>query len=177
MMPHPRDWREELVERHPSLFGRLIERRGYPDCGEGWRDILNLTCIRIEAALDVCGHLQIDRIRKRYGTLRIYWSGNISNAVRLGVEEAVALATARSACTCEVCGNEGRLYSHSGRRSTSCTQHARGDPVPIRTELENLHIVRVFASDGLTSTISCWRYIRARDMFVDVDPRLFRLDP
>jgi hypothetical protein len=49
------------------------------------------------------------QIKENFGTLRFYWSGDISNAARAKVEEALALAVARSACTCEICGAEGRL--------------------------------------------------------------------
>jgi hypothetical protein len=50
-----RDWRLELVEAHPNLFHPLGPHPeaagGYPTCGDGWRDLLERACVRIEAAL------------------------------------------------------------------------------------------------------------------------------
>jgi hypothetical protein len=85
------------------------------------------------------------------------------------VEEAIALAEARSACTCELCGKPGRLYSRGGWLATACSQHARGEPVPVRPGFENLVIVRSFGVAG-QQTVTCRRYDCETDAFVDVDP-------
>ena len=47
-----RDWRNALVEAHPgpvSRRGRASPGRykAYPECGEGWRDLLDRACIRV----------------------------------------------------------------------------------------------------------------------------------
>jgi hypothetical protein len=52
------------------------------------------------------------------------------------------LAVARSACTCEICGAEGRLYSRRGWLATRCAEHAAGDPVPVRPCFEDAHFLR-----------------------------------
>lgn len=170
MTSFSKDWRDELVGSHPMLFGPPHIASGYPECGEGWRDLLDIACSRIESAIAHGDSVKLNQVKEKYGTLRIYWTGMVSDPARILIEEAVALATARSACTCEICGSAGSLHSRGTSLSTQCRQHATGDPVPIRAELENLHIVHASGPDG-ASTISCRRYIRDADTFEDVDPR------
>lgn len=165
-----KDWQDELVESHPALFGPPCTASGYPECGEGWREILEMACARMARALTEHDRIAVEQIKEKYGTLRIYWSGTVSDVIRTRIEEALALATARSACTCEVCGQEGRLHCSGIRLSTLCTHHAKGEPVPMRAELQNLHIVHTSGPDG-SRTITCRRYLRATDTFEDVDPR------
>jgi hypothetical protein len=167
------DWRVDLIEAHPVLFhppaGAPEAAEGYPDCAEGWRDLLERACDRIKAALEG-GVLRVLQIKEKYATLRFYWGGELSPGAEAKVAEAIALAEARSACTCEICGAEGRLYSRGGWLATACTQHARGEAVPIKPRFENLRIVRRML-EGQVQIISCRRYDRAGDTFVDVDPK------
>ena len=172
------DWRVDLIEAHPGLFlcppvpRRL--RRGYPDCEEGWRDLLERACDRIEAAVEG-GAFRVLQIKEKYGTLRFYWDGELSPEAETKVEEAIALAYVRSACTCEICGAEGRLYSRGGWLATACAQHARGEAVPIKPGFENLRIDRRIV-EGRVQIIFCRRYDRAGDTFVDVDPKSLGID-
>ncbi|WP_439373145.1 hypothetical protein [Bradyrhizobium sp. DASA03120] len=55
------------------------------------------------------GPFKFSQIKKTCGTVRVYWDGALSPEAGTQVEEAIALAEARSAVTCEVCGEEGRL--------------------------------------------------------------------
>lgn len=93
----------------------------------------------------------------------------MSETAKAQVEEAIDLAEARSACTCEICGREGRLYDRGGWLATACPEHARGEPVPVKVGCENLHVVRRLV-DGGVRIVSCRRYDRNADAFVDVDP-------
>ena len=171
-----RDWRIELIEAHPRVFlsptGRPEDPRGAPSCEEGWRDLLERACVRIEAALVEGGAFRVLQIKEKFGTLRFYWSGDMSDAAKARVEEAIALATARSACTCEICGAEGRLRNRGGWFATACAEHAKEEPVPIKPGWENVHVVRTFGQErGRFPIVSCRRYVRDADTFVDVDPR------
>jgi hypothetical protein len=170
-----RDWRIELVEAHPRLFlgptGRPESARGSPSCEEGWRDLLERACARIDAALVEGGAFRVLQIKEKLGTLRLYWSGDMPEIAKANVKEAIALAVARSACTCEICGAEGRLHNRGGWLATACAGHAKGEPVPVKPGFENLHIVRTFSSKpGRFPIVSCRRYMRDTDSFVDVDP-------
>src|ERR1700692_2916784 len=149
---------------HP-LKEHLEGVQGYPECNEGWRDLLDRACVRIENTLDNGENVKITEIKEKYGTLRFYWSGDLLSEAEAKVDEVVDLAKARSACTCETCGAEGRLYSRGGWLATACREHARGGPTPVRAGIENLHIVRRFGAGGL-QTVSCRRYDRATDAFV-----------
>jgi hypothetical protein len=64
-------------------------------------------------------------------------SSSTPSAIRRG-----PIAKARSACTCETCGAEGRRYVNHGWLATACPKHAVGDPAPKRPGLENIHLVR-----------------------------------
>jgi hypothetical protein len=162
------DWRIELMAAHPRLFG--VGSQGYPECGEGWLDLLERCCVRIEAAISECDRFTAEDIKSKYGTLRFYWGGRLSDAAKAQIEEAIELAEARSACTCETCGAAGRLYDRGGWLATACPEHARGEPVPIKPGRENLRIVGRLVEDRIR-IVSCRRYDRDTDSFVDVDPK------
>ena len=168
------DWRIDLIEAYPDLFhppaGRPDAAQGYPNCEEGWRDLLERCCARIETALVEGGALSVLQIKEKFGALRFYWSGDLPDAAKAKVDEAIALAAARSACTCEICGAEGRLYNRDGWLATACPEHAKGELKPVRPGLENIHIVWTFGA-GRFPIVSCRRYIRETDSFVDVDPK------
>jgi Calcineurin-like phosphoesterase len=168
-----KDRRDDLIEAHLRLFhppaGAPEAAEGYPNCEEGWRDLLERACDRIEVALGR-GVFKVLQIKEKFGTLRFYWSGDLSLEAEAKVEEAIALAQARSACTCEICGAEGRLYSRGGWRATACAKHAKGEAVPIKSGFENLRFVRGMV-EGRIRIILCRRYDRAADTFVDMDPK------
>ncbi|UWU83002.1 hypothetical protein N2605_25960 [Bradyrhizobium yuanmingense] len=70
--------------------------------------------------------------------------------------------------TCDVCGQEGRLRGGSWL-TTRCEAHSEGrPPMAHRSGLENVHLVHRFV-DGRRS-VTCRRYDRQNDAFVDVDP-------
>jgi hypothetical protein len=161
------DWRIEFMEAHPRLFSP--GSRGYAECGDGWHDLLERCCVRIEAALADGDLFTAEQIKSKYGTLRFYWGGSLSDAAKARVEEAIDLAEARSACTCEICGAAGRLYERGDWLATACPEHARGEPVPVKAGHENLRIVGRLV-EGRLRIASCRRYDREVDAFVDVDP-------
>ena len=109
-----RNWRVELIEAYPDLFQPPADfpgaAAGSPECDAGWHDLLDRLCVRIRAALLADGGpFKFSQIKEKYGTLRVYWDGKIAPATDAQIEEAIALAEARSAVTCEVCAEEGRL--------------------------------------------------------------------
>jgi hypothetical protein len=168
-----KDWRIALIEAHPRLFhlsqAHPEAANGYPACGEGWQNVLERACARIEAALaDGGGAFRAWQIKEKFGTLRFYWGGEVSPEVRSRIDEAIALAEARSACTCETCGEPGRLYQISGWYKTSCSAHADVEPVPVKPGRENVHDRHRFV-DG-KRVVRARRYIRETDSFVEVDP-------
>jgi hypothetical protein len=166
------DWRIDLIEAHPRIFhppaGHPEVAQGYPECGEGWRDLLDRACARIEAALADDDVFAVEQIKHNYGTLRFFWGGRLSTETK--VEEAIDLAEARSACICETCGEVGRLFNDNDYFLTACKRHAKGFPVSEKPGWENITISRVDARSGKTVIIKRRRYVPETDSFVDADP-------
>ena len=169
-MADSKRWQVALIEAHPTLFHPEPEYPadvdGYPTCREGWQDILERACARITAALTGDGDVfSFAEIKEKYGTLRIYWNGYVANESRLKIEEAIALAEARSACICESCGAEGQLYRCGDWLLTACPKHARGEPVP--RKIDNVHMsFRMIGSRARIYT--CRLYDCKDDTFIDV---------
>jgi len=178
-----RSWQSDLVARYPHLFNVTKQGRaytpGWPLVGDGWRELVEAAVSRIAAALsgaEADGWVRIVGIKAKYATLRCYWHGaGLSKQIEVAIEDAVALAEARSACSCEICGAPGVLHARGDWLTTACLDHARGKPVPVPTGFENVHIVRTFNAVGYPIA-SCRRYDRAADKFVDVDPKTLGIE-
>jgi hypothetical protein len=170
-------WQADLIARYPQLFNQELDGRvtapGYPNTEDGWRDLIETAIGRIASAVTAVpgASLKIGQIKQKFGTLRLYVvrRDKLPEATCAAIEEAICLGKARSACTCETCGAEGRLYNKSGYLFTACDQHAQGQAVEVRAGRENVHIVRTLR-DGKLSIVSCRRYVRETDSFVDVTP-------
>jgi hypothetical protein len=174
-------WQTELMARYPELFrqefcGRVTEP-GYPTVGDGWRDLVEKTVVRIAAAIaGVPGaSLKIGQIKEKLGTLRVYLdsAGGPSNPVNAALDEALALGEARSACTCETCGSEGQLFKSGGWFNTACDYHGKGHPVQLKPGLANVHLGWSFVSGE--RVLRAKRYIRKTDRFEEVDPSSLKL--
>jgi hypothetical protein len=166
------DWRIDFMRAHPRVFEILADEPersfGYPLCKAGWRDVVERLCARIENALRDGETFEFARLTQKLGILRVVWNGEVSEETTVRIGEAVNLAIARSACTCEICGAEGRLYSNRGWLATRCAEHAAGDPVPVRPGFENVHFLR--RTPGTANTY-CARYDRATDTLTEASPR------
>jgi hypothetical protein len=171
------DWRVDMIKAHPDLFGPRSGPPGvaigYADCGDGWRVLLERTFAKIETALAEGGTFRVLQVKEKDGTLRLYWRGELSDQAEANVNDAIDLAMARSACTCSKCGDEGRLYRSGSNLLTRCAVHAVGRLVDIKPGLENIHIVYRTVHDG-TRVVTCSRYDRAADAFVDIPPDYLR---
>lgn len=171
MADRSRDWRADLVTTYADLFqpvGDPPRAQGWPSVDDGWEDLLARACWRIRAAvLADGGSFHTIQVKEKFGTLRFYWEGDLSPETAAKVEEAVDLAEARSAVTCEVCGGPGRL--HGGRWvTTRCGAHAEGRrPVRVQPGDDTYVFERVV---GKRRSILHGRYDRESDTFVDVAP-------
>jgi hypothetical protein len=165
--------RLELIETFPGFFSPG-ERRSQgtaclPECGEGWRPILDRCCERIAATLQDGERFRFEKIVERQGSLRIYWGGRLSAASEAAVREAIDLAEARSQCVCEHCGEPGRQYRQDGAVITRCDAHARGMPLPVRRGYENVHLTQKVIKGRARVVVAC-RYNPKTDSFAEVDP-------
>lgn len=177
-----RTWQEALIARHPRLFTLSGNGRpsvpGYPFVGDGWRDLVERAAERIEHILAAVpsASVTIVETKSKFATLRMYWNGaRLTKAAEIAVADAIALAEARSGCTCETCGAEGVLHQVGGQVLTACSRHALGTPVPIEPGWENIHLLRGFRN-GRTAILVCRRYLRETDEFVDVDHSSLGID-
>jgi hypothetical protein len=140
------NWRIDLMRAHPGLFETTTDETeyasGFPLFEEGWRDVLERLCLRTEDALREHETFQWVRIKQKFGIGRFDWVGEVSDETRLRIVRSVDLAVARSACTCEICGSVGHLYSSRGWLATRCADHAAGDPVPVEAGRENVRRYR-----------------------------------
>jgi hypothetical protein len=168
-----RDWRIDLMQAHARLFnltpGESEHTFGYPNCKDGWHDILERLCTRIETALRADETFEFIRIKQKFGVARSDWDGGVSDETRAKIGGAINLAVARSASTCEICGAEGRLYSNRGWLTTACAVHAAGDPVPVRPGFWNVHLLRRIPS---APDMYYARYDRETDSLTEVSPPL-----
>jgi hypothetical protein len=173
-------WQELLVQKYPQLFIRSFRglpfSPGYPLSPDGWREIVTNVADRVSEAARGYS-VYFCQISERYGRLRIYWNAEsaLPRRVERAIEEAIALAEARSSCSCEACGAEGRLFASGGLLLTACAAHARGEPVPTRLRLENVHLGRQFVGEEIDA-VKCRRYDRRLDAFVDVDAGTLMVD-
>lgn len=110
-------WRERLS----GLYGHLGGESGHLtfECAGGWRHLLEDLLRDIDATLSTEDRevFQVSQIKEKYGTLRFY-----THAFSDDVERLVEVAERRSAMTCEVCGEPGRVQG-KGWVSCRCTQH------------------------------------------------------
>lgn len=167
-------WQEELVRRHSRLFVCSLRGHGfspaYPLCPDGWCQVVTTLVVRVSETTK--GYpVQFCEISERFGRLRIYWKSEstLPNRIERDIADAVALAEARSACTCTICGTVGHpFFSPGGRLRPLCSEHAEGEPMLPCPGATDVHLVRVTTQNKI-ETIKCRRYDRQLDAFVDLD--------
>jgi len=173
MVPIIQNWRVDLMRAHPRLFEIMTDEPhlsfGYPLCEEGWQDLLERLCVRIEVALRDNETLAFVRIKQKLGILRVDWDAEASEDTEATIGHAVDLAVARSASSCEICGAEGRLYDNRGWLGTRCTEHAAGDPVQPKygRGFENVRRLRRWRGGA---DVFYARYDRETDTLTEVSP-------
>jgi hypothetical protein len=94
MISNFNNWRVDLIKAHPTLFhpvmGAPEAARGYPNCGIGWRDLLNVACARIEEAIGDGESFTVLQIKERFAVLRFDWRASLSIETEAKIVEAVA---------------------------------------------------------------------------------------
>jgi hypothetical protein len=162
------EWRAGIVSAHSRIFPAP---KSLPECREGWRYLIEGACRQIEDALrpEEGDTINVVKIIERGGVLHIFWEGTLSSRARAEVERAIERANIQSAYTCEICGDDGRLYTSNGWRLTACTGHGRGKPASWKRRIEFVRIVRG-TIDGQDRILSCRQYDAECDVFFDIPP-------
>lgn len=168
------EWRRAFMEKHAHLFTFIVDGKlmmsGYPAIGDGWRDLLERAMERIATAAgeETDASVLITQIKEKFGGIRIYHqSRNASAMLDDMVSEAVDLAEARSYCTCDVCGSEGKLRDKNGWYFTRCEEHAEGAATVASPVSGRLHVIYRMRGGELRVT-GRRRYDRALDAFIDL---------
>lgn len=112
-----------LCAKYPKIFadryGDMRETAmcwGFP--GDGWYDILDRLCARLQADSDKTGYQVVaTQVKEKFGTLRFY-------VVTASDEQfdAIDEAEAESCVTCEVCGKLGKIRKE-GWYKVLCKDH------------------------------------------------------
>jgi hypothetical protein len=97
----------------PANPSRLLppSAQGWSSVGDGWRDLL-------DPGGGPGRHVHATQIKEKYGTLKFYWKGALSRDADAMIDEAIDLAEACSACTCEICGPP-KTVAHSARPASN----------------------------------------------------------
>lgn len=163
-------WQQALVEANLKIFARSFRgvrfAPGLPLCSRGWQHIVTRLVDRVSEATNGY-HVIFTQIAEEHGILRICWTthSELPRRVEFAIEQAIALASARSACTCMECGEEGRLFCSGYRLVVACDVHQSGIPVPVVQSFRANYLVRAIVNGR--SQLVCSRYDRSSDSFID----------
>jgi hypothetical protein len=100
----------------------------------------------------------------RFGRVRTSSAAGCTRPAESAIADAIALAEAPSARSCEVCGDAGVMRQVGGQLLTAYSRYAKGAPIPIEPGRENLHLLRG-SRDGKAAILVCRRYVRAASAF------------
>lgn len=88
------------------------------DCGDGWFDIIDELCRKIQYRIEQEGYgdgVKVTQVKEKYGTLRFYLNGEDDE-----MYEYICEAEKKSAQTCEICGSDAVLDDSKFWYTTIC---------------------------------------------------------
>ena len=124
---------KELFDKFPLLFaGRTkpmtetLMCLGF-DCGDGWFDLINGLCEKIDAIFQKSGLTQDEypkavQVKEKFGGLRFYMEG-MNNAIFDEVYKVTDEAEEASLKICEKCGKPDECRDDLSWISTLCDEH------------------------------------------------------
>lgn len=121
-----RDLDRLLCERYPLIFAERHRSTSEScmgwgiTCEDGWFDLLDVLCERLQFWADHNGAPQIvaAQVKEKLGTLRFY--PRTASDEQWGM---IRMAEAMSARICEQCGRPGRTVVYGFRLMTRCPEH------------------------------------------------------
>lgn len=114
---------EKLCKTYPKIFADRYKDKtetcmcwGF-ECGDGWYDLINETCKKLQVIADTTGVQAIaDQVKEKFGTLRFYIHSTYENAKNVTKDQIDTLcdiifdieyeADRRSRYICERCGKK-----------------------------------------------------------------------
>jgi hypothetical protein len=119
--------KKELSDRLRQRWPLILSGIGQIGCGDGWYDLLDLLCGRLQFDIDHNREPQIVavQIKEKFGGLSFYVeSGNDRQRGMIDFASDIARRT------CEQCGSPGWLISdRNGIERTRCLAHAPADAI------------------------------------------------
>jgi hypothetical protein len=112
------DKQNQLIQKYPKLF----EHYQYLECDDGWFDLLDRLCWKIENRFTGFedleeGGIYFVQIKEKFGSARIY-----CNQTTEYVNGLITMAESISGTICEICGEKGQPRK-GGWIKTLCDQH------------------------------------------------------
>lgn len=161
------DWHDDIWNRHAGFFDRSAPfASGIWSLPDGWRETVETMLDRIAA--DDHRPVRFESIRRHQGEMTVAYS-DAGPAPDPLVADAIARASARASCTCEVCGKAGSRQRTGDETVVRCDVHAlRGS----RTVWPPWHLLRIEReiAGGVSRIVRCHIYDRDHDSFVGIDP-------
>ena len=113
------DKQQQLYDAFPTLYKQ--RHQGF-ECGDGWFQLL----WDLSEKLTQFKGVEVTQVKSKYGSLRYYYDtpASMADNVQVMVSDLVEEAEAKSAETCETCGEPGELYP-VGWYYTACPKHVR----------------------------------------------------
>ena len=153
------------MRRYPQLF----EKGGFPTVGDGWQDLLERALKRFAAAVarEPAGSFQIVQIKEKFATLRLYFHGR-QLSKRALAEYRRGDRAGRGAVGLHLRGMRRRGTAVQAQRLVShalpapCGRRTGPDPTGMGQSQHRADGLR-----GKVGVLSCRRYDRERDVFVE----------
>ena len=108
---------EKLTEKYPLVFEHM-STGAYSSIPDGWYDLLDKTCAKINVVLEECYKTHppdelglsafiVEQIKEKFGTLRFYFSFNTQN--KKAFEEITNIVDGAELDSHEICEVTGKL--------------------------------------------------------------------
>lgn len=119
--------RDELELQLFAKYPKIFKQKDLPmtqtcmcwglECGDGWFDIIDTLCSKIQAYVDTTGTPQVEatQVKEKYGTLRFY-----TNIYDDEIEKYIEEATNQTLHVCERCGSREGVKATQGWISYLC---------------------------------------------------------
>lgn len=129
------DWQAEIYRKHADWIAGTPPHMAV---GDGWADVVARLFDRISQALageSASTKVVIIDIKEKYGELRTDLLAPVGPKTEAAIDHAILLAELRSECTCDECGEPGRMRATLGRSAwlaVKCDSHQSGYPRTVR---------------------------------------------
>ena len=99
----------KLISKYPKIFHESF----WFECNDGWFDIIDDLCSKIQTHVDVSGNqIAAAQVKQKFGALRVYIDpSDPETEVDALIYQMIREAEQASETTCESCGSPARIQS------------------------------------------------------------------